>query len=159
MGWPWPEANTFSPQWGRGERIERAKVRKLMGQNTLLICGKKKKKSEISKWYKGKCSLPPTSRTMASQSPSNGYLPRNILPSVAVAEHEVTWNGMIYPLVSSAQVSQMCPLSASCPYPTFSLRDMLCKLCSAIAKTLVYYQCCFSDESKNQHHRGFYEEI
>lgn len=156
MWWVDPDQKQ-TPFLPSGERIERAKVRKLMGQNTLLIC-EEKKKSEISKWYKGNRSLPPTSRMMACQSPSNGYLPRNILPSVAVAEHEVTWNGIIYPLVSSAQVSQMCPLPASCPHPTFSLCDMLCKLCSAIAKTLVCYQCCFSDESKKQNHRGFYEE-
>lgn len=35
---------------------------------------------------------------------------------------------------------------------------MVCKHCSAIGKTLVYYQHCFSHKSKRQHRAGCYEE-
>ena len=69
--------------------------------------------------------------------------------------HKV-WNT---PLVSWGQLSQLCPLPTSCASPAYSLvvrcekkkkTLMLCKQCSAIMKTSLYYQQYFQHKSKTQ---------
>lgn len=63
-------------------------------------------------------------------------------------------------LVSLDQLSQLCLL------PVYSLRGkskeqkelMLCKQCSASAKSSLYYQQFLGHQSKTQHHTSRYEE-
>ena len=70
-------------------------------------------------------------------------------------------------MVSWGQLSWLCPLPASCPPPAYLLggaaweKDKALTLwahCSAIAKTLVCHQQCFSHKSKAQYLTGCSEE-
>ena len=103
---------------------------------------------------------------MLSQLPSKRWLiPLKPPLFPFIAEHDFTWYGITLWLV---QV--ICPV-ASCPNPLHSpnlftgraeweteMALMLCKHCSAKARTLMCYQYCFGHKSKTQHHMSCCEE-
>ena len=84
-----------------------------------------------------------------------------------IAEHSITWVWSI-PLVSLCQLSWLCPPSSLLTPRLFAGEGkaewekekalMLCKHCSAIAKTLMCYQQGFNHKSRRQHHAGCREE-
>lgn len=74
---------------------------------------------------------------------------KNPLPSVCIAAPDIIWHGI--PLWSVLVSCWLCPLPTSCTLPIFLLGAqrwsrgeertlMLCRLCSAAAKTLVSFQ-------------------
>lgn len=81
-------------------------------------------------------------------------------PPACMAEHDVLVSGISVALVSWGQLSQPCPLPASCqPQPTRwrgGVRNRetltLCKRCSATAKPRVCYRHGFRHKSKMRHH-------
>ena len=81
--------------------------------------------------------------------------PLSFFPSfICWAWCHMVWN---IPLVSWGQLSRLCPLPASCAPPASSLvgwgeeqkRPWLCKHCSAVTKTSLCYQHCFSTNPKH----------
>jgi len=81
------------PLSSTGERIGRAKARKLMGQDKDRLINKRKKKNKTpKKLYKGNHLPPPTSELMSSQTPCNCYLPSLSVHSVFIAEHDIIWH-------------------------------------------------------------------
>lgn len=99
------------------------------------------------------CCLPQTNQSPASLL-SNAYRLQKPPP---LSLYCCTWHGI--PLWSVLVSCWLCPLPTSCTLPIFLLGAqrwsrgeertlMLCRLCSAAAKTLVSFQRSFSHESK-----------
>lgn len=86
------------------------------------------------------------------------YIPTNFLSPVFVAEHVLVRNNTF---ISSSLLPRLSLLSTFCPTPSYLLRMeakwekekalMLCKHCSAIAKTWVCYKYCFNHKSRKDH--------
>jgi len=91
---------------------------------------------------------------MLTQSLSTIYLESSLSPSSStscvIVEHDVVLAYDV-PLENSDQLPQLCSLPVSCPPLAYSLQGgrikwekgkdfMLCEHCSAVAKTLVWYQ-------------------
>lgn len=74
---------------GMGKRLGSVKLRKLIGCDSL-ISERKRKKTE----GKANCLSLSISTLMPNLSPSNGCLFKNLLPSVFVVKHDVTWHGI-----------------------------------------------------------------
>lgn len=139
---------------------------------------RKTKPVHISKRKRGFHSLVPIGRQMSRYfvgSLASAYImiawedkhhnhecPLLLLLSLSIycwARYHMVWN---IPSICWGQLSQLCPLPTS--QPTFfgeqQVREndlMLCEHCSATAKPLMCYQCCFSRKCKAQHHTGCYE--
>ena len=152
-----------------GGTIGSVKVRKLLGWDKDCLIGKatcaSKAKREIN-------SLHPINRQAfshlrESRAPSHvdGYLGRQtgnskcpLSPSSSPSFYCSAWHHMVWnsPLVSWAQLSQLCPLPNFPCSPAHLLvgqgkqqtRFWLSKRCSAIMKTSPCYQHCFQNKSK-----------
>lgn len=123
------------------------------------------KEERRNKWCEGNHVPPPTGRPMSSKSPSNGHLGRQpcLLSLFFTAEHDaklfeisLLWTPVSFPSCNPSQP------------PAYTLQrqsgketkpSCLCKHCSAIAKTLVCCQHCFSHKSKTQHLMGFIKRV
>lgn len=124
-----------------GEKILRAKVRKLMGW----VEDSEVKERGRNKWCKDSHFPPPTRWLMPSWFPSNGYLLQTPSPQLLLKRRRLY--GTEYPfahLVSAV----LCPLPASGPCLACLLRGRvgeekkalaLCGYCSAPAKAVVCY--------------------
>lgn len=94
---------------------------------------------------------------MSGQSPRNGCLGETLPSFYCWAWCYMVRNTV---LVSLGQLTQLCPLPASCPPPPYLLgqrsekqrTSWLYSHCLATAKTLVHYQHFFDHKSKTQHH-------
>lgn len=71
--------------------------------------------------------------------------------------HHMLWN---IPLVSWDQLSWLCTFPISCLGVEWEAEtsSAQCKHCSALTRTPVCYQHCFSHQSKTRHHTGCWEE-
>lgn len=108
--------------------------------------GELKKKSQVMQ--KQSVTI---SRSVPSQSLSNGNLGKTSPPRSVLLLHITVWD------ISLVSSGLLCPLPTSCPPPTYSVGETLrrplnCKQCSATDRTLVTHQHCFGHPSKTQHH-------
>ena len=158
---------------GKEGRIRRVKMRKIMGWDKDSLTGKAKA-THTSKAKQGIHSPLPTSRQVfrhlqESRAPSciavtwedrrsHSELPPSLSPSspsfYCWAPSHAVWD---IPFLSWGQLSQLCPLPTSCAPTACSLVGQsekqkkilaLCKHCSAIAQTYLFYQNCSGQKSK-----------
>lgn len=142
----------------RGERLRRTKERKFWGR---VKDGEgKRKKIHPSCCNDNQSPLP---RAAWCQPVSKQWPPWQKNTPSFIAEPHVTWNGIArWPV----QISFPGCVASSCPPPASSLRGRLSngesltlyRHCSAIARTVVCDQHCFSPKSGMQHHKGCYQE-
>lgn len=119
------------------------------------------RRKKIPKWQKDNHSPPPTGRSVCSPSPSHGCFEKT--PPGFIAEHIIlctisplsVWTSCCSSILSQFLVDPSL-LAGNAEWETENTL-MLCKPCSAAAKTLMCYQYYFTHKSKSQHHVGSFE--
>lgn len=125
-----------------------------------LTCERTKRK-KIHEWHKDNHSPPPRCRSVCSQSPSHGCFEKT--PPGFIAEHIMLYTIpplSIWASCCSSVLSQFLVdsslLAGNGDWETEKTL-MLCKPCSAAAKTLMCYQHCSTHKTKTQHHVGSFK--